>query len=201
VKGWNSVFILIVVLMDGFWLERQEQPISAWQVPKECRNFAEAVPNPGAQRRSLRYVAAMTRAMLCRMVILLLACWPAAVPAAEPALAIQGYDPVAYFTLQRATPGDARFAWDWDEHRWQFANAQHRDLFKADPARYAPQFASFCAVALSRGELKPANPEYWLISEGKLYLFGKSAGPSLFRKNLADNIEKARRNRTLIGPP
>jgi hypothetical protein len=113
---------------------------------------------------------------------------------AEPALAIRGYDPVAYFTEQHATPGDARFAFDWDEHRWQFASARHRDLFRADPARYAPQFASFCAVALSRGELKPANPEYWLISEGKLYLFGKSEGPALFRRNFDVNLENATKN-------
>ena len=79
-------------------------------------------------------------------------------------LAIKGYDPVAYFTLQRATPGVAQYGYEWDEHRWQFANAQHRDLFKADPVRYAPQFENFCAVALARGEVREANPEYWLIS-------------------------------------
>jgi YHS domain-containing protein len=133
-----------------------------------------------------------------RFALFLLLASPAFTRAAEPALAIRGYDPVAYFTLQKATPGDARYSLDWDEHRWQFASSQHRELFKADPARYAPQFASFCAVALSRGELKPANPEYWLISEGKLYLFGKSAGPALFRENLSENLEKARRNSALM---
>src|SRR4051794_29647764 len=44
----------------------------------------------------------------------------------ELPLAIRGYDPVAYFTLQRATPGVAQFEYEWDEHRWQFANARHR---------------------------------------------------------------------------
>ena len=118
---------------------------------------------------------------------------------AEPApLAIKGYDPVAYFVLQRATPGTAQFVYDWDEHRWQFSNARHRDLFKADPVRYAPQFANFCAVALSRGEVREANPEYWLISEGRLYLFGKSIGPDLFRKNLDTNLERANQNRALL---
>jgi YHS domain-containing protein len=113
-------------------------------------------------------------------------------------LAIKGYDPVAYFALQRATPGVAEFAYDWDEHRWQFSNAKHRDLFKADPVRYAPQFANFCAVALSRGEVREANPEYWLISEGRLYLFGKSVGPDLFRKNPASTLESAHQNRALL---
>ncbi|HUQ09815.1 MAG TPA: YHS domain-containing (seleno)protein [Steroidobacteraceae bacterium] len=141
----------------------------------------------------------MTRAIRILLAVLQLSAVPLAV-SAETVLAIRGYDPVAYFTQQHATPGDARFAFDWDEHRWQFASARHRDLFRADPARYAPQFASFCAVALSRGELKPANPEYWLISEGKLYLFGKSEGPALFRRNFDANLEKATKNSALTRP-
>ena len=110
-------------------------------------------------------------------------------------LGIKGYDPVAYFTLQRATPGSERFEYQWDEYRWRFASAEHRELFKADPVRYAPQFANFCAVALARGEVKEANPEYWLISDGKLYLFGKAIGPELFNKDIG---ERANRNRALL---
>ena len=122
-----------------------------------------------------------------------------AATAAEPApIAIQGYDAVAYFTLQRATPGVAQYEYDWDEHRWQFSTAQHRDLFRADPVRYAPQFANFCAVALARGEVLQANPEYWLISDGKLYLFGKAKGPDLFRKDLKNNIERANQHRSML---
>ena len=113
-------------------------------------------------------------------------------------LGIKGYDPVAYFTMQRATPGSARFEYQWDEHTWRFASAAHRDQFKADPARYAPQFANFCAVALARGEVQEANPEYWLISDGKLYLFGKAYGPEVFRKDLAESIERAEQNRQLL---
>ena len=124
----------------------------------------------------------------------------AAAPAASSGmrLGIKGYDPVAYFTLQRATPGQAQFEYSWDEHVWHFASAAHLEMFKADPVRYAPQFANFCAVALARGEVREANPEYWLISDGKLYLFGKSYGPDLFRKELGPNIERARHNRDLL---
>lgn len=124
--------------------------------------------------------------------------WSFAVAAGDGSLAIKGYDPVAYFTLQRATPGVAQFTFDWDEHRWQFSSAHHLELFKADPARYAPQFASFCAVALARGEVREANPEYWLISDGKLYLFGKSVGPGAFRENLHKNLERANQHRSKL---
>ena len=126
--------------------------------------------------------------------------WPA-LAAGPPPLAIRGYDPVAYFAAQRATPGDPRFQFEWDEHVWRFANARNRDLFKADPVRYAPQFANFCAVALARGEVLEANPEYWLISDGRLYLFGKSVGPDLFRREIEGNIERANRNRPLLPKP
>jgi len=113
-------------------------------------------------------------------------------------LAIKGYDPVAYFTMQRATPGVAQFEFEWDEHRWQFANAKHRDLFKADPVRYAPQFEAFCAVSLARGEVHEASPEYWLIIDDKLYLFGKAIGPELFRKDYKAMLEQANHNRGLL---
>ena len=53
--------------------------------------------------------------------------------AAEVPLAIKGYDPVAYFTDAKPTPGLPEIEYEWDEHRYRFATAQHRELFKADP--------------------------------------------------------------------
>lgn len=113
-------------------------------------------------------------------------------------LAIQGYDPVAYFTLGKPTHGLPEFEYEWDEHRYRFARAEHLELFKADPVRYAPQFAGFCAVALARGDIDEGNPEYWLLSEGKLYLFGKPIGPALFQQDIAGNLVKAEQNRPRI---
>ena len=61
---------------------------------------------------------------------------------------------------------------------------RHRDLFKADPVRYAPQFETFCAVSLARGEVHEASPEYWLIIDDKLYLFGKAIGSGALSQGL-----------------
>jgi YHS domain-containing protein len=115
-------------------------------------------------------------------------------------LSIGGYDPVAYFTAGRAVRGQPAFQYDWDERRYYFSSAEHRDLFKAEPVRYAPQFGNYCAMALSKGDLDEANPENWLISDGKLYIFNKAApmGPALFQQDLAGNIAKANQNRGLI---
>jgi len=115
-------------------------------------------------------------------------------------LAIKGYDPVAYFTIGSPTRGLPEIEYEWDEQSYRFASAEDRELFKADPVRYAPQFGNFCAMALAEGELTEANPENWLISDGKLYIFGKPApmGPALFQQDLAANIAKANKNRALI---
>ena len=135
---------------------------------------------------------------LMPLALCLLLCGGSATAVDEAPLAIKGYDPVAYFTLQRATPGAAQFEYQWDEHRWHFASAKHRDLFKADPVRYAPQFENFCAVSLARGELHEASPEYWLIIDDRLYLFGKSIGPKVFREDFKAMLEQANRNRGLL---
>jgi len=113
-------------------------------------------------------------------------------------LAIKGYDPVAYFTVGKPVLGLPEFEHEWDEHRYRFSRAEHRELFKADPVRYAPQFTNYCAMALTRGELDEANPEWWSISDGKLYIFSKAAGPSRFQQDLAGNVAKANENRGLI---
>jgi hypothetical protein len=133
----------------------------------------------------------------------LLATYPMAIAippalAQGPPLAIKGYDPVAYFTVGKPVRGLPDIEYEWDERRYRFVNAEHRDLFKAEPLRYAPQFGNFCAMALSKGELVVADPENWLISDGKLYVFGKQMGPDLFRKDLPGNVTKANANRPLL---
>jgi hypothetical protein len=120
--------------------------------------------------------------------------------AVDVPLAIKGYDPVAYFTDGKPVRGLSEFEYQWDDYRWQFASASHRDMFKTDPVHFAPQFGNYCAMALSLGQIVVANPENWLISDGKLYVFGKAApaGPTLFAKKLAANITKANENRSIL---
>jgi YHS domain-containing protein len=118
----------------------------------------------------------------------------------SPSLAIQGYDPVAYFTDGKPTRGLAEYEYQWDEHRYRFASAEHRDLFKADPVHYAPQFGNYCAMALALGKIVVANPENWLVSDNRLYVFGSPApkGPELFQKDLVGNVSKANQNRSIL---
>ena len=101
--------------------------------------------------------------------------------AAGAELALKGYDPVAYFTDKRATLGNAQFRHEWDGATYQFVSAKHLELFKADPDRYLPQYNNWCAASVAKGEKVYGNPEYWLVEDGRLYLFGKPVGPNLMR--------------------
>lgn len=89
-------------------------------------------------------------------------------------LVLKGYDPVAYFTEGKPVKGDAKFAHDWDEGRYHFASAKHRDMFAADPERYAPQFGGYCTGSMARDVRAEGDPDGWVIQNGKLYVFGQA---------------------------
>jgi YHS domain-containing protein len=85
-------------------------------------------------------------------------------------IAIRGYDPVAYFTDSRPVPGKPEFTTEYEGAKWQFASQDHLDKFKADPAKYAPQYGGYCAYGVANGNLVKIEPDQWSIINGKLYL-------------------------------
>lgn len=91
--------------------------------------------------------------------------------AAEPRLALSGYDPVAYFTNNAPTRGNPDITYDYDETRYRFASAQHRSLFAANPDKYAPRYNGYCAMAMSKGAKIEPDPQNWTIVDGQLYVF------------------------------
>lgn len=84
--------------------------------------------------------------------------------------AIDGYDPVAYFTKGNAERGSPDISAEWNGATWHFTSMEHRDDFVADPEKYAPQYGGYCALGMAHGGGVPTNPEAWTIYEGKLYL-------------------------------
>ncbi len=85
-------------------------------------------------------------------------------------VAVSGYDPVAYFTLQKPVKGDAKFTTMHNGAGWRFVSTENRDKFVADPTRYAPQYGGYCAWAVSQGYTASADPLRWKIVNDKLYL-------------------------------
>lgn len=89
----------------------------------------------------------------------------------QPALALKGFDVVAYFKQSRASKGSPEFPRDFDGARYYFASAQHQAAFSADPDRFLPQFGNYCAMGISRGMKKHADPTVFKIIDGRLYVF------------------------------
>lgn len=96
---------------------------------------------------------------------------PASTLAQDKAPALKGHDPVAYFLEGRPVKGAPSISYDFDDSRYQFAKPKHRDLFAADPDRYAPQFTGLCTVGMAKGMKAEADPSVWKIVDGKLYVF------------------------------
>lgn len=110
------------------------------------------------------------------------------------ALALKGYDAVAYHVEQRAVGGSAAFEHRWNGARWRFATAANRERFAADPERYAPQFGGYCAWAVSRGYTADIDPEAWRIVDGRLYLNYSRRVQRMWERDAAANIDRGRAN-------
>lgn len=85
-------------------------------------------------------------------------------------IAVQGYDPVAYFTDAKPVKGSKDFVVTYQGAEFYFANAANRDAFKKDPAKYAPQYGGYCAWAVSQGYHAKGDARNWKIVDGRLYL-------------------------------
>lgn len=90
----------------------------------------------------------------------------------ESGLAIQGYDPVAYFTMHKAVEGKKEFSAAYNGVTYHFSSKTNRDEFTRNPKRYEPQFGGWCAYAMGKkGEKVEVDPETFKVLDGKLYLF------------------------------
>jgi YHS domain-containing protein len=108
--------------------------------------------------------------------------------------AIRGYDPVAYFVSGKPVIGSKEFSVDYMGARWYFSSKQNADAFKADPAKYAPQYGGYCAYGLAGGHKASTEPDAWTIVDGKLYLNYNKEVQAMWSKDQKGYIMKADKN-------
>ena len=96
---------------------------------------------------------------------------PATVTDPETGLAINGFDPVTYFTDATPRPGRPDMEYRRNGVIWRFRNEGNRAAFADDPNVYAPQFGGYDPVAIARGTSVPGHPLFWLVTAQRLYLF------------------------------
>ncbi len=90
----------------------------------------------------------------------------------EKKLAIQGYDPVAYFKQNKALKGKPTLASVYEGATYYFSSQENKDTFLKNPTAYEPQYGGWCAYAMGdSGEKVEIDPQTFKILDGKLYLF------------------------------
>ena len=109
-------------------------------------------------------------------------------------IALDGYDPVAFFTDKKPVHGDPGIATTYLGATYLFASTEHKNTFEGNPEKYVPQFGGYCAFGASIGALFPVDVNTWQIRDGKLYL---NLNPSIleaFNKDFRGNIAKSEKN-------
>lgn len=108
--------------------------------------------------------------------------------------AIDGYDPVAFFTDSAAVKGEKSLSTEWNGATWCFSTAEHLETFKASPEKYAPQYGGYCAYGTADGHLSPTEAETWTVRDGKLYFNYNMKVKELWSQDIPSYLEKADKN-------
>ena len=109
-------------------------------------------------------------------------------------IAIQGYDPVAYFESNKAVKGKKEITAEYDTAIYYFSTQENKALFQKNPAHYTPQFGGFCAYAMSEGKKATILPQAFTIVDNKLYLNYNLEVRELWLKEQSARIVKANSN-------
>jgi len=108
--------------------------------------------------------------------------------------ALDGYDTVAYFKLNKAVEGSSQYSTEYKDATWLFSSEENRQAFVADPEKYAPQYGGYCAYAVSNDSTASGDPELWSILDGKLYLSYNKSISKKWDKNKQNIVVNADKN-------
>jgi YHS domain-containing protein len=106
-------------------------------------------------------------------------------------LAIEGFDPVAYFTDAKAIRGVPDFEAADSGAVWRFHNASNRDAFAANPEIYGPQFGGYDPIDVARGIAFAGNPRFFVVTGQRLYLFAREESRDRFAADPARYLKDA----------
>lgn len=103
-------------------------------------------------------------------------------------MAINGYDPVAYFTQGGPVQGSMKHALKWEGAMWVFASKANEEAFMMNPRAYAPAYGGYCAYAMSKGAIATTEPDAWTIHDGRLYLNFNTTVRGIWSEDIPGNV-------------
>ncbi len=109
-------------------------------------------------------------------------------------IAMEKYDPVAYFILKKPVKGNDKFKTVYKKAKWFFMSKENLNLFLKNPEKYAPKYGGYCAWAVAQGNTAKGNPKNWTIYKNNLYLNYNDAIETKWLKQIDDFIVKADKN-------
>jgi len=109
-------------------------------------------------------------------------------------LALQGYDPVAFFDGGKPVAGLPSITATHEGATYRFATTDHKTAFEKEPAKYVPAFGGYCAFGVAYGGLYPVTIETWQILHGRLVLNKTPEVRAMFDKDKEGNLTKADAN-------
>jgi YHS domain-containing protein len=109
-------------------------------------------------------------------------------------VAIQGYDPVAFFTDHKPVKGKPEFASKHEGATYLFSSKEHQDLFDKEPSKYEPVFGGYCAYGVSRNKLVEIDVNAFQLVDGHLILQYSKGVRDDFNKDAKGNLAKAKQN-------
>lgn len=109
-------------------------------------------------------------------------------------LAIGGYDAVSYFKKGKPSKGKGKYTATHKGAIYHFTSTSNRDLFKASPEKYAPQFGGYCAMGVALNKKLDVDPYAWRIVDNKLYLNLNKDVQKKWASDIDGNLQSAYRN-------
>jgi YHS domain-containing protein len=106
-------------------------------------------------------------------------------------LAMDGYDPVGYFTDAAPIVGRPEYEYRYRGAIWRFENQGNLAAFADSSEQYVPRFGGYDPTAIARGVAVPGNPAYWMIVGDRLYLFYSSESLASFKADIPTAIAAA----------
>ncbi len=109
-------------------------------------------------------------------------------------IAVGGYDPVAYFKVNKPVRGKKSITYKYKGATWRFSSQKNLETFKANPTQFAPQYGGYCAWAVSQGYTAKGDPLAWKVYKGKLYLNYNRSVQKRWAQDIPGNVKKGNKN-------
>ena len=109
------------------------------------------------------------------------------------AVMLKGFDVVSYFVDNKHAMGSTQFKSNYKGITFQFASAEHKALFDKAPTKYLPEFGGYCSDGIVYGIPWGGDGDTWIMSEGKLYIFGGQGSKDAFLVNEKANMAFAQK--------